>query len=66
LRRAVHQLKGAGGGYGYDRVTQLATEVERALEQEDSLESIQVEVNALIALARSVEGYRLDCEVIHG
>lgn len=66
LRRAVHQLKGAGGGFGYDRVTQLATEVEHALEKEDSLEMIQVEVNALIALARSVEGYRLDCEATHG
>jgi signal transduction histidine kinase/CheY-like chemotaxis protein/HPt (histidine-containing phosphotransfer) domain-containing protein len=65
LRRAVHQLKGAGGGYGYDSITQLATEVEHALEQEDPLETIQLEVNSLIALARSIEGYRHDCEAIH-
>jgi signal transduction histidine kinase/DNA-binding NarL/FixJ family response regulator len=66
LRRVVHQLKGAGGGYGYDNITQLATEVERALEQKDPLETIQVDVRALIALVRSVEGYQHACELTHG
>jgi CheY-like chemotaxis protein len=66
MQRVVHQLKGAGGGYGFDAITQLATYVERALEREDPLEAIQVEVNALIVLLRSVEGYQFACEATHG
>jgi signal transduction histidine kinase/DNA-binding NarL/FixJ family response regulator len=65
LRRAVHQLKGAGGGYGYDKITQLATDVECAMERKDPLEAIEAEVNALIAVIRSVEGYQPAGEAIH-
>ena len=66
LRRAVHQLKGAGGGYGYDDITRLATEVERALDERDPLETIQVDVDALIALVNSIEGCHNLCEATHG
>ena len=66
LRRVAHQLKGAGGGYGFDKITQLATVVETAVEQQDPLETIKDDVNELIALVRSVEGYQHAHEVPHG
>lgn len=33
LRTLAHQLKGAGGGYGFPQVTELAAELEQALKQ---------------------------------
>ena len=33
LRTLAHQLKGAGGGYGFPQVTELAAELEQSLKQ---------------------------------
>lgn len=30
VRRQAHQLKGAGGGYGYDALSEVAADLERA------------------------------------
>jgi CheY-like chemotaxis protein/HPt (histidine-containing phosphotransfer) domain-containing protein len=64
LRRLVHQLKGAGGGYGFDSITQLAAEVERALKEGDPPETLCVAVDNLIQHVRSVAGYQHADEVI--
>jgi signal transduction histidine kinase/DNA-binding response OmpR family regulator len=57
LRRAVHQLKGAGGGYGFADITTLATQAEQSIRQEAQLERVAADVRSLVDLLRQVEGY---------
>jgi len=57
LRHALHQLKGAGGGYGFAPISELAGRAERRIKEEPSIESVRRDVESLIALVRSVEGY---------
>jgi HPt (histidine-containing phosphotransfer) domain-containing protein len=64
LQRIIHQLKGAGGGYGFDHLTQLAADAEHALMEGDSPETTQVALDTLIAHVRSLEGYQQAHEVI--
>jgi histidine phosphotransfer protein HptB len=60
LKRAAHQLKGAGGGYGFDAVTQTAASLEsgilRALESGGNadLEGLRKQVDDLIDVLRRV------------
>jgi CheY-like chemotaxis protein len=63
LRRAVHQLKGAGGGYGFPQITRLALSAEEEVKSGRALGSVRERVDALIALVRRVEGYDLRAEV---
>jgi PAS domain S-box-containing protein len=55
LRRLAHQLKGAGGGYGYPALTEKALCLENAAEGADEtaevlvLDELQTLVNAIIA-----------------
>jgi CheY-like chemotaxis protein/HPt (histidine-containing phosphotransfer) domain-containing protein len=65
LRRVVHQIKGAGGGYGFDAITLFAARVDQLLKQENLPETIGDEVDLLIGLIRSVEGYQLSRERFH-
>jgi signal transduction histidine kinase/DNA-binding NarL/FixJ family response regulator/HPt (histidine-containing phosphotransfer) domain-containing protein len=59
LRRAVHQLKGAGGGYGFPQITQFALLAENELKASaDTLtENVVGRVNELVELIRRVSGY---------
>jgi CheY-like chemotaxis protein len=57
LRRAVHQLKGAGGGYGFPAITETAAAAEQRIRAADSLDAIAVNVQSLIQIIRRVEGY---------
>src|SRR5205085_1318672 len=57
LRRMVHRLKGAGGGYGFPRITQAAGAAEQRVKECETVEEVGREVEALIELVRSVEGY---------
>jgi CheY-like chemotaxis protein len=57
LRRAVHQLKGAGGGYGFPQITEAAALAEKCVKDNEAVESVAAEVKSLIQLIRSVEGY---------
>jgi signal transduction histidine kinase/DNA-binding response OmpR family regulator len=57
LRRAVHQLKGAGGGYGFEKITTLAAQAEQGIRQEAQLDRIAADVRSLVDLLRQVEGY---------
>ena len=52
LQRVAHQLKGAGGGYGFDAISGLAGEVERALEDDLSLEEVRARVQRLVVMCR--------------
>ena len=57
LKHALHQLKGAGGGYGFGAISELAGRAEQRIKQEAAPEWIRKDVEALIELVRSVEGY---------
>jgi signal transduction histidine kinase/DNA-binding NarL/FixJ family response regulator len=57
LAKHVHQLKGAGGMYGFARITEAATEAERRLAAVAPLDAVRQCVEELVRLVRSVEGY---------
>jgi signal transduction histidine kinase/CheY-like chemotaxis protein len=58
LRHAIHQLKGAGGGYGFPRITDRAAEAEERIKSPTpDLQEIRREVESLVELVRSVDGY---------
>jgi PAS domain S-box-containing protein len=57
LRQVVHQLRGAGGGYGFAPLTQPATSAEGSIDACGSLESIGAEIKSLISVVRRIEGY---------
>ena len=57
LREAVHQLKGAAGGYGFPQVTEQAGRAEEKIKERDALAAIRDEVDSLIKLVRSIGGY---------
>jgi HPt (histidine-containing phosphotransfer) domain-containing protein len=47
LRRIAHQLKGAGGGYGFPQITDAAARLEEAL-KEDAEESVIKERTSIL------------------
>ena len=62
LRRAVHQLRGSGGGYGFDAITDWASKVEGSINAADIPQSIHDEVNSLIDIIRRTQGYNQGSE----
>src|SRR5581483_84295 len=52
LRHALHQLKGAGGGYGFSTISDLAGQAEHLIKEEAAFDSVQREVQSLIDLVR--------------
>lgn len=61
LKRLAHQIKGAGGGYGYSQVSQAAGKLESQLQAvltgpavESQLRDVQARVEELIKLCRRV------------
>jgi HPt (histidine-containing phosphotransfer) domain-containing protein len=58
LRCAVHQLKGAGGGYGYPEITRLAAEAERTMDTHAEIAQIEERVRQLVETIGRVEGYQ--------
>ncbi len=57
LRRVVHQLRGAGGGYGFESITELATAAESAIKAGKGGESINTKIDSLIQNLSRIEGY---------
>jgi signal transduction histidine kinase/CheY-like chemotaxis protein/HPt (histidine-containing phosphotransfer) domain-containing protein len=57
LRQALHQIKGAGGGYGFPLISEMAGKAEKRVKDDDAFSDIQIEVEALIAVVRRVHGY---------
>ena len=62
LRRVAHKLRGAGGGYGFERITALAKLAEQGIQEEKSIEEIASRVDGLVHLIRRVEGYERNAE----
>jgi PAS domain S-box-containing protein len=57
LRRTVHQLRGAGGGYGFSPITDSAVSAEGSIDASSAPESIAANIGTLIGVVRRVEGY---------
>jgi CheY-like chemotaxis protein/HPt (histidine-containing phosphotransfer) domain-containing protein len=57
LKRLVHQLKGAGTGYGFPKITERAAQTEFLINTSAAIEEIRAGVDELVALIRGVEGY---------
>jgi signal transduction histidine kinase/DNA-binding response OmpR family regulator len=57
LRRVVHQLRGACGGYGFAGITDLAAATESAIQAGDNTAVITTHINSLIEMIRRIEGF---------
>ncbi|MET0387234.1 MAG: PAS domain-containing protein [Polyangiales bacterium] len=53
LGRLAHQIKGAGGGYGFPQITEAAEKLERAIDTKQSHQDIKIPLDELVALCRS-------------
>lgn len=54
LQTLAHQLKGAGGGYGFPQITELAASLESALKQGLDAPVVKDRAHALCETLRSV------------
>jgi len=57
LKRVAHQLRGTGGGYGFDSITDLAADVENAIKEGKDRESVIKHLDLLMDVVRRVEGF---------
>ena len=64
LRRLVHQIKGAGGGYGLPALSAAAATAEGAV-AEAEVTRLTEYVDELVSLMRSVQGYDRSLEAAH-
>lgn len=62
LRRLAHQIKGAGGGYGFPQLTETAAALESQLKQQPAGSEVDKLVNQLSELMRAIEGYLPEME----
>jgi PAS domain S-box-containing protein len=63
LCRVVHQLRGSGGGYGFDKVTESAIRAEESIKTAMDLESISANIQSLVAVIRRIDGYNQSREL---
>jgi HPt (histidine-containing phosphotransfer) domain-containing protein len=52
LTRLAHQLKGSGGGYGFDPITQAAAQLEAAAKAAASVAEIRQQVDELVVMCQ--------------
>ncbi|HYO10215.1 MAG TPA: CHASE3 domain-containing protein [Tepidisphaeraceae bacterium] len=62
LRRAAHQIKGAGGGYGFMPLTDAAAKVERLIMAGAAGDAVARQVRELLDVIRSVQDYEPENE----
>lgn len=54
LRRAIHQLKGAAGSYGFAPITEAAATLEHSLRHEAPYEQLRSELHHLLRLCSAI------------
>jgi signal transduction histidine kinase/CheY-like chemotaxis protein/HPt (histidine-containing phosphotransfer) domain-containing protein len=57
LRQAVHQLKGAGGSYGFQGLSDAAAVAEQSLILGATIDTVKPQVDTLVELIRRVRGF---------
>jgi len=57
LRRLIHQLKGAGSGYGFPRITDAAAKAESLIKATAECQAVKTAIDELIDIIRDIEGY---------
>jgi len=62
LHRMVHQLKGSGAGYGFPQITQNAARAEAVIKSSTDMDAVKTEVDELVHLIRSTQGYDQNLE----
>jgi signal transduction histidine kinase/CheY-like chemotaxis protein len=65
LRHAVHQIKGAGGSYGFQCISDAAAVAEQSLIAGAALEAVRPQVDSLIAMIHKVRGFKPATEASH-
>ncbi len=65
LKEAVHQIKGAGGSYGFQCITDAAAAAEQRLLAGAAVESVRTQIDSLIATIERVRGYKAAREESH-
>ena len=63
--RPAHQLKGAGGGYGFPKITKLARRCRSFDQQGESFDSICKQIDELVGYVRGIAGYDLTREAAY-
>jgi PAS domain S-box-containing protein len=58
LRRVVHQLRGTGGGYGFEAITEWAGKIEDSINAADIPQLIHDQVNSLIDVMQRCQGFK--------
>lgn len=62
LARLAHQLKGAGGGYGFDILSSAAAELENASKSAQSVEDVRKDLEELIDVCNRAKRGRMQNE----
>jgi signal transduction histidine kinase/CheY-like chemotaxis protein/HPt (histidine-containing phosphotransfer) domain-containing protein len=57
LGTLIHQIKGAGGGYGFPAISQAAEKTEAVVRSNAEIEAVRAAVDELIGLIRETAGY---------
>ncbi len=50
LQRAIHQLRGACGGYGFSQLTEIATSIEESMKSGARMESIEPRLDEFLEM----------------
>jgi signal transduction histidine kinase/DNA-binding response OmpR family regulator len=62
LRSVLHQIKGAAGGYGFPELTEASGRAEQQTSVATTPDALAHEVEAVIRLIRSIDGYDAQAE----
>ena len=54
LQRSAHQLKGAGGSYGFDQVTPYALALESSLKEGEPADAIEKHLEELVGICQKL------------
>jgi CheY-like chemotaxis protein len=58
LAEIVHRIKGAGGMFGFDELSDSAGRIEQSIEDTKTIEAVAAEIQALADMIRQTEGYK--------